>query len=188
MTRFEYLTTFVSIILGLGVADLLQSAYHLVQERDHVRFHWLPLAWALIVLLQVTLFFWSFYEFGQHDVWRYFPPFVFLLMGPVLLFLASANALPDSVPKGEAFDLERFYFDRPRGFFLILAAYMGCVLINSLLVGEAFLAGRQLIILIGALLFLGMAWKREHRYHVVATLLVSALFAAFVVNYAFEIG
>ena len=188
MTRFEFLTTFVSIILGLGVADLLQSAYHIVQSRNHVRFHWLPLVWAMIVLLQVAMFFWTFYEFGQHDLWRHFSPFVFLLMGPVLLYLASANALPDSVPEGEVFDLERFYFDRPRGFFLILAAYMGCVLVNSLLVGEAFLAGRQLIILVGALLFLSMAWKRQHGYHLVATLLVLGLFAVFVVNYTLEIG
>lgn len=124
-SQFDYLTIFVSLILGLGVADLLQSGYRLVQVHEHVRFDWLSPAWAVVVFLRVTFFFWDFYAFGHHAVWASFPAFLYLLASPVLLFLAACNVLPDALPEaysGESrLDLRAYYFERPRGFFAILA-------------------------------------------------------------------
>jgi hypothetical protein len=187
MSRFEYFTTFVSIIISLGLADLLQSAYRLVQCRDRVRFHWLPVAWGLLVLLLVALYYWRFYEFGQQDVWRNFFVFAFLLTGPVLLFLISANALPDDMPDNEVLDLERFYFERPRGFFLLLAAFMLQALLRALISGEPFLSGRPLILTAVLALFPLLAWSRNARLHTLVTLACAVLLFIFIVFYALQI-
>lgn len=187
MSRFEYLTTFVSIILSLGLADLLESFYRLVQCRDRVRFHWLPVTWGLMVLLLVALYFWRFYEFGQYDIWRNFFAFVFLLSGPILLFLISANALPDEMPDDEVLDLERFYFDRPRGFFLLLAAFMLQALLRALINGEPVLSGRPVLLSVALLLFPLLAWSRSRRLHALVTLALIAVFFVFITFYALKI-
>ena len=97
-SSFDYLTILISLILGLGIADLLQSAYRLFQGHTHVRFHWLALTWAVVVFLKGTFFYWDFYVLRQNSSWASFPAFLYLLSVPILLFLASRNALPDAVP------------------------------------------------------------------------------------------
>ncbi|MCS3650350.1 hypothetical protein [Salinibacter ruber] len=42
MSQIEYLIPLVSIIVGLGLADLIQSVRELVRPNRAVRWHWLP--------------------------------------------------------------------------------------------------------------------------------------------------
>ena len=49
MTPFEHLAVLISIVLGLGLTQLLLSAHRLVQARGRVRFYWLRTAVTLVV-------------------------------------------------------------------------------------------------------------------------------------------
>lgn len=187
MSRLEYLTTLIAIIIGLGLADLLESAYRLTQARKRVRFHWLPLSWALMVFLLVMIFYWTFFRIGQLAVWRNMFAFIFLLIAPVLLFLASANALPDEIPPKGTLNLEQFYFDRPRGFFLLLAGYMLHAMVLDLLRGVPIWNGEQLFQGAGFLLGLLMAGSRNRKLHKMVTLAAFALILGFIVRYALQI-
>ena len=53
MSQIEYLIPLVSIIVGLGLADLIQSFRELVRPNRAVRWHWLPVLWSAIVFLLV---------------------------------------------------------------------------------------------------------------------------------------
>lgn len=106
-----------AFILGLGLADLLQSAYRLTQARGRIRLHWLSLVWALVVFALVMVFYWTFFHAGQSAPWSNLVAFIFLSIAPVILFLTSANALLDELPEDGGLDLERFYFERPRWVF-----------------------------------------------------------------------
>jgi hypothetical protein len=51
MDAFGYLSVLLSIILGLGLTQLLTAIGRLIRHRDRVRVHWLPLLWAAVLLL-----------------------------------------------------------------------------------------------------------------------------------------
>ncbi len=187
MTRLEYLTTFIAIIIGLGLADLLGSAYRLTQSRSRIRLHWLPLTWALIIFLLVMIFYWTFFRIGQLELWRNMFAFLFLLIAPVLLFLLSANALPDEIPSEGVFDLERFYFERPRGFFLLLTGYMAHAVVLDLMRCESLFIGQQIWQVAGTILGILMSRSRNPRLHKTVTIIAVLLVISFIVRYALEL-
>jgi len=123
MTAGEYVSAFASIILALAVTDLATSMHRLLRARKRVRWDWLPLAVALLILLGTVQFWWLFFEFwrssGQFALGGFLPDFLTLLL---FFFIASA-ALPDEVP-AEGLDLEAYYFENRTyfwGLFLLLA-------------------------------------------------------------------
>ena len=188
MAQLEYLSIFISIILGLGLVDLLESAYRIIRARERVRFHWLPLAWALITFLLVMIFYWMFFHFGGLELWRNLSAFIFLLVGPVMLFLASANVLPEEVPNEDVLDLERFYFDRPRGFFLVLAVYMLHVLILGLLRNFSVWKAEQLFHGAGFLVCMLLVASRSNRVHEIVTIAAFIFITGFVLFYRMELN
>ena len=51
--------TLISIVVGLGLTELLLTFYHLVQARRRVTWDALPLGWALLILIAVVNFWWG---------------------------------------------------------------------------------------------------------------------------------
>ena len=114
MDAFSFLSVLLSIILGLGLTQLLAATGRLIRHRDRVRVHWLPLLWAgLLVLIYVQVW-WSMYGLRLHRDWT------FLAFGAVLaqtaaLYVMAAVALPEEVGEGGV-DLGA-YFDRHHRWF-----------------------------------------------------------------------
>ena len=52
--------TLVSIVVGLGLTELLSSFYRLIRDRRHIAWDPLPLAWALIIAVALTNFWWGY--------------------------------------------------------------------------------------------------------------------------------
>lgn len=123
MTPGDYVAAFASIILALAVTDLAHSMHRLLRARKRVRWDWLPLAVALLILFATLEFWWAFF-----DVWRsnrqftlggFLPTFTALM----LLFFCASAALPDDVP-AEGLNLESYYMENRTYFwslFLLLA-------------------------------------------------------------------
>ena len=113
MTAGEYVSAFASIILALAVTDLATSMHRLLRARARLRWDWLPLAVALLILLATVQFWWIFFELwsatAKFSLGGFLPDFLTLLL---LFFIASA-ALPDEVP-AEGLDLEAYYFANRR--------------------------------------------------------------------------
>ena len=80
MTPFEYSLVLVTIIVGLAIADMLESLHRLLRSRTSIRWHWLPLVAALLVLLTLVQFWWGFYRLGRTEVWSQYGAFLLLLL------------------------------------------------------------------------------------------------------------
>lgn len=108
MLPFEYVLALVSILVGLVITDIATCLHRLLRARRRVRWDWLPLVAALIALLLVFEFWWSFYRFGKAPIWTHYG--AFLITGAVLvaLFLLASAALPDDVSE-RGIDLTRSY-------------------------------------------------------------------------------
>ena len=115
MTVGEYVSVFVSILLGLAVADLCFSLHRLLTAPGPIRWDWLSPAIASYTAINIVAFWWASYHFYQHaaelDLLAFLADFALL----VLIFLAAAAALPDEIVEGP-FDLRSFYFRRSRYF------------------------------------------------------------------------
>ncbi len=91
---YNYLSVLVSIILGLGITNLLIGFAGLVRERARVRMY------APVPIWMVTFFFahvqmwWAMFGLASVQHWT-FAKFLSVLLQPVALFLTSAFIAPD---------------------------------------------------------------------------------------------
>jgi len=94
MSGFEILTITFSFIVGLGVAQLLQSVAHVAREKGQIRLHWIPFSIAAIILFfQVQFWFGLVVVNSLMDQWSW-PVYSLMLVLAILIFLSGATVLP----------------------------------------------------------------------------------------------
>jgi hypothetical protein len=118
MDDFAHLSVLISIVLGLGITNLLMGLARIVQMRGRVKVFWPTLVWALTLLVIHVQTWWTMYGLTMVERWT-FLAFAITLMQPILLFFLSALVLPD-FDRDEALDLRANYFVNARWFFGIL--------------------------------------------------------------------
>ena len=118
----EHWATLVSIIIGLGIADLLVNFHRLIHARKRVKWDALPLVWAVIALLWLFNYWWAVGAGldGSRNA-RVVGHYVVLAVLPILLFLMSASVLPRAIPESGALDM-RAEWARSRDVFLTVLA------------------------------------------------------------------
>jgi hypothetical protein len=202
MSQIEYLVALISIIVGLGLADLARSFRELVRPDRAVRWHWLPLAWAAVVFLLVLQLWWASFRVLQVELFSRVLIFLPYLLSFLVLYLACSFALPDAEwesgsdgPATSALDLKEFYFSpaHRRWFFgiLILLLVLGQVISTALAVisetGRVDILGRTITIAFNlgvAALFASLIVTRRWWVHSGVTVFV---LGAVIYSLAFQI-
>ncbi|HYH80787.1 MAG TPA: hypothetical protein VEX86_13390 [Longimicrobium sp.] len=181
MTPFEYVLPMVSILIGLAVGDLSLSLHRLLRARRRVRWDWLPLAAALLVLLLILEFWWAFYGIGRAEVWTRYWGFLILGAALISIFLLASAALPDAIPDDEELDLASYYQENRRYFWTLFALFTVLALVLDLLVeadAVSVATGplRAAPTVGFAALMLSLAFVENRRYHAVMVLLLLTFF------------
>jgi NO-binding membrane sensor protein with MHYT domain len=144
MSSFEYLLALVSILVGLAVADLAYSLHRLLRARRRVRWDWLPLAAALLVMLLILEFWWVFFMLGNSPVFHRYGPFLVLGATLVTMFLLASAALPDEVdPAG--LDLRQYYEENLRYLWGLFATFVLLMIAVEALAGPWRAADREVL-------------------------------------------
>ena len=187
MTPFEHLTVLISIVIGMGVAHLLNTVHELVQERARVKVYWLSVIWLVLIFVALIEWWWAVFALRTAVKWNFFY-FLFLLMSPVTLYLAAAFVLPDDSERGhDVIDLRRYYYENCAWLFGTLAVNLALdtirhgVELHSLRDASVWSNG------IGASLLVSMAANKRPAYHAVMTLIVASIFLSFVVSSALQL-
>ena len=108
MELFEFLMVLVSIIIGLGIAELLTGTARLLRTRKSVDFYWLHtlLIFGIgFAMLQIWWEGWTLRALPEVS----FLQLCLLLTGPVSLFLIAHLLFPDPV---EGTSLADYYLDQ----------------------------------------------------------------------------
>jgi hypothetical protein len=129
LDQFSYLSVLLSIVLGLGVTNLLAGFARVIQLRSRVVFYAPVLMWALSLLLMHVQTWWMMFGMQERREWT-FGAFMLVLIQPVLLFFLAALIWPD-FDRDEALDLKRNYFAQARWFFGFLIAIVVFSLIRN---------------------------------------------------------
>jgi hypothetical protein len=94
VSPFDYLSVLLSIILGLGITQLLTGVGRLIQARGRVRVYWPTLVWVGVLLVIHVQTWWTTFELRGREEWNFFV-FLVVLLQPIGLYLLSALVLPD---------------------------------------------------------------------------------------------
>ena len=130
MTPFEYLTVFVSVILGLAVVHLLGGVSLLLDAREHERRDWIHEVWTANVFVTTVLVWWFNFQLTGIEAWT-LPYFLNLVAYSVVLYLLAGLLYP--VRGADVIDFRaHFEANRPR-FFTVLLAFQVVDFIDSLL-------------------------------------------------------
>ena len=120
MDAFSYLSVLLSIILGLGITQVLTAGGRLIRARAAVRPYWPPLVWAGLLLVIYVQAWWSMFGLRTHRTWTFLAFFVVLLQ-TVALYMLAALVLPESVDERPV-DLRAHYERQAPWFFGFLLA------------------------------------------------------------------
>ena len=120
MDAFSYLSVLLSIIVGLGITQLLTAAGRLIRHRDRVRGDWLPVLWAAVLLVVFVQVWWSMFGLRTHGEWT-FVAFLVVLAQTCTLYMMAAVVLPEQVEDTGA-DLAAHYDRQHQWFFAFFLA------------------------------------------------------------------
>ena len=183
MDEFNYLAVLISIILGLGMTQLLSGFGRWIEQRSSFRAYGPAIAWAAILLVTHIQTWWSMFSMRDHLGWT-FLQFGIVLLQPITLFLLSALVLPGA--NAPELDLRSNYFAQRRWFFgllmtLLVVSVLKDLAMNGELPDPANLAFHGLLF---ATALVAIATEREgyHRFFAYSSLAtvavyISALFA-----------
>jgi hypothetical protein len=111
---------------------------------------------------------WVFYRWRDQQPWNFYL-FLFVLISPTILYLASLLLFPRESDVDTAIDYKSHYYANHRAFFILFALFVPVDFVDSLLKGVAhFLSLGPAYFFSGVLYFTGLmtaAITRNERYH-----------------------
>ena len=168
MNAFEYLSVLISIILALGMTRVLAGVGEMLQARSRRRIYWVHVLWIVNVFLYLVVAWWIFYRWRNEQPWTFFL-FIFVLISPTILYLASILLFPPESDLEESIDYKTHYYANHRAFFVLFAMFTPVDIVDSLLKGiPHFLQLGPQYIVSNSLYFVGLvtaAITRNERYH-----------------------
>lgn len=120
MEKITHIATFLSLIYGLGVANVLVHLARLFKQGQAADWFWVHVLWTLLVLLMLAGYWWELQNWGAVPSIGFFN-YLSLLLAPALLFLACELLFPDTDRQGHS-NLRAHYFAVRRPFFVLLWA------------------------------------------------------------------
>src|SRR5437588_12844069 len=93
MDAFNYLSVLIWIILALGMTRVLAGVGEMLQARSRRHIYWVHVVWIVNLFLYLVIAWWIFYRWRNQQLWT-FSLFVFVLISPTILYLASLLLFP----------------------------------------------------------------------------------------------
>jgi hypothetical protein len=116
MSDFEYASVVVSIVLALGIADVLRFLADTFRESNSRRLYWVHLLWIFVLLQLHVEFWWRMWSF--RELVTVGPSLGLILLGPAILFVTTRTMLPAGVTDS---DLQALFYRRKGLFFVMFA-------------------------------------------------------------------
>ncbi len=155
MGLFEFLLVLVSVVIGLGLTEILAGCANLLRARDQVRFYWIHTLFQMgvfLALLQQWWEFWDMEEMGHIS----FLAVLAIMIPPIFLFLIANLLYPSRV---EGVDLQEYYYRQsPFLWGLVIAGTLEGTFLQPLVFGDPVfhpsnLSGIPMILLCAVLVY-----------------------------------
>ncbi len=110
MNLFEFLLILLSLIVGLGLAEILSGIARFLKSEGVRGFSWTHGVATLTVFIALLQNFWESWGLAPIETWS-FPAMLLMLGSPIFLFLIAHVMFPE---RGSNVSLDEYYFERAR--------------------------------------------------------------------------
>lgn len=117
MNLFEFLMILLSIIIGLGLAEILAGFARFLKSDGAHEFSWTQSAVAAIILVALLQTFWESWGLRSIGEWS-FPAMLLMLAPPIFMYLIAHIIFPE---RDQSASLEDYYYRRARLIWLLAA-------------------------------------------------------------------
>jgi MFS family permease len=151
ISPFEYVSILVSIILGLGITQILSAFSDLLYNYKKVRFYWPHTFWIVFILFLHIQDWFITYQLKDKPVWH-LPELFFILLYPISLFCVAKMLLPTN-EREERNDMKLFYKSQyPLLFIIVGISIFISILFNYFFLNENLFQLIPLIIFLSVML------------------------------------
>ena len=110
MNLFEFLMILLSLIVGLGLAEILSGVAKLLKREGARGFSWTHSAATLTVFIGLLQTFWESWGLSSIETWS-FPAMLLMLASPIFLYLIAHVLFPE---RDSTISLDDYYFEQAR--------------------------------------------------------------------------
>jgi hypothetical protein len=178
MDAYSYLSVLISIVLGLGITNILSGMAALVRERERIQMYWPVPIWMFTLFLAHIQMWWAMFALTEVKEWN-FATFLAVLLQPTSLFLTSALIVP-RLPDDGPIDLKAGFFQEVRWFGAGLAFIVVTSLAKNFIVNDALDPADMAAHAVFAALSLTSIFVKNDIVHRVMAPLALALFLAYI--------
>lgn len=167
MEPFEYVVVLSSLILGLGIAQLLTGIADILSNLKNVKPGLAHSSMVLVVfLLHIQEWWYSYQYLYEVKVWT-LPLVLFLLIYPIFLFLLARMLFPTGLRAHET-DLEEYYFDQWKWLFVMVLGIVVVSFLQNVIVSDWAIGSQvpQFIMALAYLFFLIFNIKNKTAHNV----------------------
>lgn len=120
MSPFEYVIVLISIIIGMGITQILSGISAIILRWEKIRIYWPHLVFILLVFILHVQEWWVTYDLRSFNYWR-LPTFLFVILYPVNLYLLARLLFPIKW-MGRDLDLKFFFYEHYRRIYLLICS------------------------------------------------------------------
>ena len=183
MTPFEFVIVLISIILGLGITQIMSGIADQIHQWDKVKLYWPHMLWVVLVFVLHVQQWWLTYELRVITSWQ-LPFFLFEILYPINLFILARILFP-SAGEETFHDLKKFYFQNYRKFFVMVIILSALSAIENMVISGLGVEGWLVnVILLTGLLLVAIKDIRSEWLH---KLIAMALLLSMIIGIALHL-
>ena len=179
MSPFEFITVFVSLIVGFALSHILRAVSDLYEIRERVKPYWLNSLWVVTVIMWSIFTWWGLWMLSIDRIdWTY-AQYWFLVMNVSSIYFFTTLVLPKATDDG-TIDLENHYYSVHKAFFSIVAfSLFSSAVVNHSLFGEPLIGPMTIMPSIVGCAAIGAAFTESKSYHKGVGVFMFLMFIAF---------
>lgn len=164
MSLFEFLMVLVSIIIGLGITEILNGIARCIRCRESIQGYWVHAVLVLAVFVALLQQWWEIWGVRSAPEWT-FVSLVMMLSGPVGLYLMAHLLFPEPI-RGARF--REYYYGAMRPvWWLAAATVVAATLFRPIAVQDELLSASNATSFVGLFAFVTLAMSRRPIIHYV---------------------
>lgn len=185
MSVFEFLMVLVSLIVGLGIAELLSGIARAIRNRNTIKLYWVHSLFVAIVFLALLQQWWEIWGLSTNEVWT-FVGLLMMLGAPIGLFLISHLLFPEQM---ENANLKSYYFDKMKpGLWIAVGTVVIASSFRPIVFGHNYFSIDNLSSIVLMIIFASMAFFRNQYFQAVMVIIILALLLMDIFFYGAQIA
>jgi len=179
MSPFEFITVFVSLIVGFALSHILRAVSDLYEIRERVKPYWLNSLWVITVIMWSIFTWWGLWMLSIDRIEWTYAQYWFLVMNVSSIYFFTTLVLPKATDDG-TIDLESHYYSVHKAFFSIVAfSLFSSAVVNHSLFGEPLIGPMTIMPSIVGCAAIGAAFTESKSYHKGVGVFMFLMFIAF---------